>query len=222
MSKDNTDIKQDSKTKTEKIAQATLGFIDKMLEFTNKYQWITLTYGWGIFNLIYVVSADLGTSFAVNKLNTLIEKAEADASFKIRRPLMMAVIAYLFAVIWFNVLFFALIAYFICAMLCITAVYAHPVWESMVKTFFLPEVFLQILSIKYLPVHAIIFLFCIIMGCGMVLIYIKSSDIDTDDNSDHVKKLHPKMLRIILTCVTSALLMYVIFTIYDIIMSIKS
>lgn len=221
---DNKDSKKNkndtTETKTEKIAKATLGLIDMMLEIINKYQWIILTYVWGMFNLTYAVSADLGTTFAVNKLNNLIEKAEADASFKIRKPLMMAIIAYLFAVIWFHVLFFTLIAYFLCAMLCITAVYAHPVWESIVKTFFLPEVLLQIISIKYLPVHAIIFFSCIIMGCSMVLIYIKSSDIDTDDNSDHVNKLHPKMLRIIFTCVTSSLLMYVIFTIYDIIMSI--
>lgn len=164
-------------------------------------------YTWGIFMAIYLLSWDAAITYTISKLQGDLSAA-AGSHRSLRRPYLIVLVAYSIVVAWLQVIYWVLLIFLACAMLCMTSPFGPTYWAKLVRLFARPKIVLHFIDLSHVGFHALV------VGASMLASALSIGFYITDDDLIHKDTLNSKMLRVLLTApaaMAAAYAFYVLF-----------
>ena len=155
---------------------------------------------WMFFLGVFVIAWNLATITALKRFDK-----QMDINDKVRRPFVLVVGMYAFAVATLNIALLSMLAYCICTVMCMTSTYAPEWWERIMRVIAQPSTVFNCLSIDHMLVHGMYFAIALVTMSIMTWWYI------TDEDMRDPERVRHKLIRIIMIVPGSIILVAYLF-----------
>ena len=159
-------------------------------------------YTWGIFAVVSLLAWEGALGVGMARFNDDLERAKGVPGV-VRRPYLIALVAYCTALAWFNIAFFMLILFCFDTISCMTAQWELEPWSSLILAAASPDVVFHCVDVSHMPWHAVVAGATLLAASLHVGFYLTDEDM-LDEHATHSKVVRALFIAPALGCVAYA------------------